>query len=118
MINACGTDNEISSDILVIHNEDGTVTTGTLASETIPVKDGERIQAFDVNGRTLFDAGVVFKDVVQTLPQTTLTLTGTIVADQMFVVNLDTDTNENNGYTFTFGPYRATSADAAAANPL
>jgi hypothetical protein len=32
------------------------VTNGTLASETIPVKDGERIQAFDANGRALFDA--------------------------------------------------------------
>src|SRR5438045_8938116 len=117
MINACGTDNEISSDILVIHNEDGTVTTGTLASETIPVKDGERIQAFDVNGRTLFDAGVVFKDVVQTLPQTTLPLTGTIVAAQIFIVNVDTVTSENHGYSFTFRPYRATSTDRPAARP-
>src|SRR6478736_1683303 len=77
--------------------------------------DVERIQAFDASGKALFDGGVVFKDIVQTLPQTTLTLTGTVVAGQMFTVNLDT---ENNGYTFSFGPYRATSADAAAANPL
>ena len=56
-----GTDNESSGDTLVIHNEDGSVTTGTLTSETIAVMDGERIQAFDASGKALFDGGVVFK---------------------------------------------------------
>ena len=45
-----GTDHESAGDMLVVHNEDGTVASGTLANETIAVKDGERLQGFE-NGR-------------------------------------------------------------------
>ncbi|MDB4439238.1 hypothetical protein N9155_00395, partial [bacterium] len=102
-----GNDSESDGDKVIVHNEDGTITTGSLTNETIAVKDGERIQAFDSSGDALFDAGVVVREP----NQTTLTLSGSVVSGQVYTVKIDTDTNERNGFSLSLPAYTANVAD-------